>query len=103
MATEEKSLHFIEQIIEENIENGFPSKNYDFCFPIGTYLHIGHAKSYLFKFRIRLKYSAPVNLLLLTIQIPPKKSKSDAIKRRFTWLGFNWDEERYASDYSQQL
>jgi glutaminyl-tRNA synthetase len=106
MATEEKSLHFIEQIIEENIENGFPQQKLRFRFPPepNGYLHIGHAKSICLNFGLGLKYSAPVNLRFDDTN-PAKEEQEyvDAIKEDLLWLGFNWDEERYASDYFQQL
>jgi glutaminyl-tRNA synthetase len=59
----EKSLHFIEQIIEENLASGFPQDKLRFRFP-GTkwLLHIGHAKSICLNFGLGLKYNAPVNL-----------------------------------------
>jgi glutaminyl-tRNA synthetase len=63
MSTEEKSLHFIEQIIEENLANGFP-KITSFSFSTGTkwlFAH-GHAKSICLNFGLGLKYNAPVNL-----------------------------------------
>ena len=106
MATEEKSLHFIEQIIEENIENGFPQQKLRFRFPPepNGYLHIGHAKSICLNFGLGLKYNAPVNLRFDDTN-PAKEEQEyvDAIKEDLLWLGFNWAEERYASDYFQQL
>jgi glutaminyl-tRNA synthetase len=61
--TEEKSLHFIEQIIEENLANGFEQDKLRFVSsePNG-YLHIGHAKSICLQFGLGLKYNTPVNL-----------------------------------------
>jgi glutaminyl-tRNA synthetase len=106
MATEEKSLHFIEQIIEGNIENGFPQQKLRFRFPPepNGYLHIGHAKSICLNFGLGLKYNAPVNLRFDDTN-PAKEEQEyvDAIKEDLLWLGFNWAEERYASDYFQQL
>jgi len=92
MSTEEKSLHFIEQIIEDSLSSGFAQDKLRFRFPPepNGYLHIGHAKSICLNFGLGLKYNAPVEYV-------------DAIKEDLLWLGFNWAEERYASDYFQQL
>ncbi|PRZ26243.1 glutamine--tRNA ligase/YqeY domain fusion protein [Flavobacterium granuli] len=106
MSTEEKSLHFIEQIIEENLANGFPQHKLRFRFPPepNGYLHIGHAKSICLNFGLGLRYNAPVNLRFDDTN-PAKEEQEyvDAIKEDLKWLGFNWAEERYASDYFQQL
>ncbi|MDD5149903.1 MAG: glutamine--tRNA ligase/YqeY domain fusion protein [Flavobacterium sp.] len=106
MSTEEKSLHFIEQIIEDNLASGFPQANLRFRFPPepNGYLHIGHAKSICLNFGLGLKYSAPVNLRFDDTN-PAKEEQEyvDAIKDDLHWLGFEWAEERFASDYFQQL
>ncbi|TWI01173.1 glutaminyl-tRNA synthetase [Flavobacterium tiangeerense] len=106
MSTEEKSLHFIEQIIEDSLTNGFPQDKLRFRFPPepNGYLHIGHAKSICLNFGLGLKYNAPVNLRFDDTN-PAKEEQEyvDAIKEDLEWLGFNWAEERYASDYFQQL
>ena len=106
MSTEEKSLHFIEQIIEDSLESGFPQDKLRFRFPPepNGYLHIGHAKSICLNFGLGLKYNAPVNLRFDDTN-PAKEEQEyvDAIKEDLLWLGFNWAEERYASDYFQQL
>lgn len=106
MSTEEKSLHFIEQIIEENLTNGFPQNNLRFRFPPepNGYLHIGHAKSICLNFGLGLRYNAPVNLRFDDTN-PAKEEQEyvDAIKEDLQWLGFQWDKELYASDYFQQL
>lgn len=106
MSTEEKSLHFIEQIIEENLANGFEQDKLRFRFPPepNGYLHIGHAKSICLQFGLGLKYNAPVNLRFDDTN-PAKEEQEyvDAIKEDLQWLGFEWAEERYASDYFQQL
>ena len=106
MATEEKSLNFIEQIIEESLATGFPQDQLRFRFPPepNGYLHIGHAKSICLNFGLGLKYNAPVNLRFDDTN-PAKEEQEyvDAIKEDLQWLGFNWAEERFASDYFQQL
>jgi len=106
MSTEDKSLHFIEQIIEDSLASGFPQNKLRFRFPPepNGYLHIGHAKSICLNFGLGLKYNAPVNLRFDDTN-PAKEEQEyvDAIKEDLFWLGFNWAEERYASDYFQQL
>ena len=106
MSTEEKSLHFIEQIIEDSLSNGFPQDKLRFRFPPepNGYLHIGHAKSICLNFGLGLKYTAPVNLRFDDTN-PAKEEQEyvDAIKEDVKWLGFNWTEELYSSDYFQQL
>jgi glutaminyl-tRNA synthetase len=106
MSTEEKSLHFIEQIIEDSLASGFPQDKLRFRFPPepNGYLHIGHAKSICLNFGLGLRYNAPVNLRFDDTN-PAKEEQEyvDAIKEDLLWLGFNWAEERYASDYFQQL
>ena len=106
MPTEEKSLNFIEQIIEDSLASGFHQDKLRFRFPPepNGYLHIGHAKSICLNFGLGLCYNAPVNLRFDDTN-PAKEEQEyvDAIKEDLLWLGFNWAEERYASDYFQQL
>ena len=106
MSTEDKSLHFIEQIIEDSLTSGFPQDKLRFRFPPepNGYLHIGHAKSICLNFGLGLRYNAPVNLRFDDTN-PAKEEQEyvDAIKEDLQWLGFQWAEERYASDYFQQL
>ena len=104
--SDDKSLNFLEQIIEDSLANGFPQNKLRFRFPPepNGYLHIGHAKSICLNFGLGLKYNAPVNLRFDDTN-PAKEEQEyvDAIKEDLSWLGFNWSEERYASDYFQQL
>ena len=106
MSTEEKSLNFVEQIIEEDLKNGLSSTKLRFRFPPepNGYLHIGHASSIGLNFGLGLDYNAPVNLRFDDTN-PAKEEQEyvDAIKRDVQWLGYQWAEERYASDYFQQL
>lgn len=106
MSTKEKSLNFIEQIIEEDLGIGLPSEKLRFRFPPepNGYLHIGHASSICLNFGLGLKYNAPVNLRFDDTN-PTKEEQEfvDAIKTDVQWLGFEWDQEVYASDYFQQL
>lgn len=106
MASEEKSLNFIEQIIEEDIENGLSQQKLRFRFPPepNGYLHIGHASSIALNFGLGIDYQAPVNLRFDDTN-PAKEEQEfvDAIKRDVQWLGYQWEHECYASDYFQQL
>lgn len=106
MSTEEKSLNFIEQIIEDDLKNGLSSSDLRFRFPPepNGYLHIGHASAIALNFGLGIDYNAPVNLRFDDTN-PAKEEQEfvDAIKRDVTWLGYNWAEERYASDYFDQL
>ena len=104
--SEEKSLNFIEQIIEEDLKNGFPKDKLRFRFPPepNGYLHVGHASSICLNFGLGIDYQSPVNLRFDDTN-PAKEEQEfvDAIKRDVQWLGFQWAEERYASDYFQEL
>ncbi len=106
MSTEEKSLNFIEQIIEDDLKNGLSSADLRFRFPPepNGYLHIGHASAIALNFGLGIDYNAPVNLRFDDTN-PAKEEQEfvDAIKRDVTWLGYKWAEERYASDYFDQL
>ncbi|NNC61179.1 MAG: glutamine--tRNA ligase/YqeY domain fusion protein [Eudoraea sp.] len=106
MSEEKKALNFIEHIVEEDLAAGFPKKQLRFRFPPepNGYLHIGHASSICLNFGLGLRYSAPVNLRFDdTNPVKEEKEFVDAIKKDVSWLGFNWDQECYASDYFQQL
>ncbi len=106
MSTEEKSLNFIEQIIEEDLKNGLSKDKLRFRFPPepNGYLHVGHASAICLNFGLGIDYQAPVNLRFDDTN-PAKEEQEyvDAIKRDIEWLGFQWDNECYASDYFQQL
>ncbi len=106
MSDENKSLNFIEQIIEDDLAAGFPKEKLRFRFPPepNGYLHIGHAKSICLNFGLGEKYGAPVNLRFDDTN-PEKEDPEfiEAIKRDIAWLGFRWDKELYASDYFDQL
>src|SRR6056297_534936 len=106
MSETSKSLNFIEQIIEEDLEKDYSQSDLRFRFPPepNGYLHIGHASSICLNFGLGLRYKAPVNLRFDDTN-PAKEEQEfvDAIKKDVSWLGFQWDTERYASDYFQQL
>ncbi len=104
--SEEKSLNFIEHIIEEDLRNGYTKDQLCFRFPPepNGYLHIGHASAICLNFGLGLKYQAPVNLRFDdTNPVKEEQEFVDAIKRDISWLGFEWANECYASDYFQQL
>jgi glutaminyl-tRNA synthetase len=106
MSTEDKSLNFIEQIIEDDLKNGLDQNKLRFRFPPepNGYLHVGHASAICLNFGLGINYKAPVNLRFDDTN-PSKEEQEyvDAIKRDVEWLGFHWDKECYASDYFQQL
>ncbi|WP_339647872.1 glutamine--tRNA ligase/YqeY domain fusion protein [uncultured Salegentibacter sp.] len=106
MAEEKRSLNFIEQIIEEDLQNTHKKEELKFRFPPepNGYLHIGHASSICLNFGLGEKYNAPVNLRFDdTNPIKEEQEFVDAIKEDVLWLGFKWEKECYASDYFQQL
>lgn len=106
MSNEEKSLNFIEQIIEDDLKKGLSQDKLRFRFPPepNGYLHVGHASAICLNFGLGLDYKAPVNLRFDdTNPIKEEQEFVDAIKKDVEWLGFSWDKECYASDYFQQL
>lgn len=102
---EPKRLNFLEEIIESDLKSGkmdsiltrFPPE------PNG-YLHLGHAKSICINFGLAQKYGGKTNLRFDDTN-PTKEDTEyvDSIKEDIQWLGFQWDKERYASDYFDQL
>ena len=98
--------NFIEQIIEEDLNNGFNRKELCFRFPPepNGYLHIGHVKAITLNFELGKKYSAPVNLRFDDTN--PVKENShfvEEIKNNIKWLGYEWSNICYASDYFEKL
>ncbi len=106
MSEETRSLNFIEHIIEEDLANGMPKDKLRFRFPPepNGYLHIGHTKAIGISFGLGEKYNAPVNLRFDDTN-PAKEEQEyvDAIKRDIKWLGYQWENELYSSDYFDQL
>ncbi len=98
--------NFLEQIIKNDLDNGFDNGKLRFRFPPepNGYLHIGHAKSICLNFGLGKLFSAPVNLRFDDTN-PEKESIEyiNSIKEDIKWLGFNWDLECYASDYFDEL
>ena len=102
----EKTLNFIEHIIEEDLNEGLSPSSLRFRFPPepNGYLHIGHVKAICLNFNLGNDYSAPVNLRFDDTNPANEETQYvQAIKNDIEWLGFQWDKECYASDYFQQL
>ncbi len=102
--TKEKSVNFLEEIIQESIAQGESRVQTRFPPEPNGYLHIGHAKSICINFGLAKKYGGKCNLRFDDTN-PTKEDVEyvDSIKRDIQWLGFEWAEERYASDYFDQL
>jgi len=99
-------LNFIEHLIEEDMVNGTPKENLRFRFPPepNGYLHIGHTKAIGISFGLGEKYKAPVNLRFDDTNPAKEEQKYvDAIKEDIIWMGYQWDQELYSSDYFQKL
>ncbi len=106
MAEDKRSLNFLEQIIEDDLSKGLERSNLRFRFPPepNGYLHIGHAASICLNFGLGLTYNAPVNLRFDdTNPVKEEQEYVDSIKKDIKWLGFEWADELYSSDYFQQL
>ncbi|GAA4450996.1 glutamine--tRNA ligase/YqeY domain fusion protein [Nibrella saemangeumensis] len=105
-APEERSLNFIEQLVEEDIAGGKNGGRVHTRFPPepNGYLHIGHAKSICLNFGLADKYGGQTNLRFDdTNPVTEDVEYVDSIKADVRWLGFEWENEFYASDYFDQL
>ncbi|HKH63360.1 MAG TPA: glutamine--tRNA ligase/YqeY domain fusion protein, partial [Flavitalea sp.] len=100
-----RSLNFLEEIVEEDLKNGrykqvitrFPPE------PNG-YLHIGHAKSICLNFGLTKKYGGYTNLRFDDTNPTTEETEYvESIKEDVQWLGFQWKNELYASDYFDTL
>ncbi|RAW03363.1 glutamine--tRNA ligase/YqeY domain fusion protein [Pseudochryseolinea flava] len=103
--TEEKSLNFLEEIIENDLKAG-KYKSIITRFPPepNGYLHMGHAKSICLNFGLALKYGGKTNLRFDdTNPVTEETEYVESIKNDIQWLGFQWAEELYASDYFEKL
>ena len=104
--TEKKSLNFIEAKVEEDLANGKNGGRVQTRFPPepNGYLHIGHAKAICLDFGIAAQHGGVCNLRFDDTN-PTKENMEyvDAIKEDIQWLGYQWGNEYYASDYFQQL
>jgi glutaminyl-tRNA synthetase len=102
---EEKSLNFIEEIVEEDLKER-RYKNILTRFPPepNGYLHIGHAKSICLNFGLAQKYNGATNLRFDdTNPVTEDTEYVHSIKEDVKWLGFNWANEFYSSDYFDEL
>ncbi|WP_138991604.1 glutamine--tRNA ligase/YqeY domain fusion protein [Larkinella sp. C7] len=105
-APAERSLNFIEQIVEEDIASGKNGGRVHTRFPPepNGYLHIGHAKSICLNFGLADKYGGKTNLRFDdTNPVTEDTEYVESIKADVRWLGFEWENEFYASDYFDQL
>lgn len=102
----QKSLNFIEQIVENDLKEGKNGGRLQTRFPPepNGYLHIGHAKAIIMDFGIAQKYGGVCNLRFDDTN-PTKEDVEyvDAIREDIQWLGFQWGDEFYASDYFEKL
>ncbi len=104
--SEERSLNFIEQIVEDDIANGVNGGRVLTRFPPepNGYLHIGHAKSIALNFGLAQQYNGKTNLRFDdTNPVTEDTEYVDSIKADIRWLGYEWDKELYASDYFEQI
>ncbi|MBR6285715.1 MAG: glutamine--tRNA ligase/YqeY domain fusion protein [Bacteroidaceae bacterium] len=104
--SEKKSLNFIEQIVKKDLEEGKNGGRIQTRFPPepNGYLHIGHAKAIALDFGIAKKYGGECNLRFDdTNPIKEDTEYMESIKEDIKWLGFQWKNIYYASDYFQEL
>ncbi len=103
---EKKSISFVEQLVEKDLEEGKNAKRIQTRFPPepNGYLHIGHAKAICMDFGVAEKYNGVCNLRFDDTN-PSKEDTEyvDSILNDIKWLGFKWGNVYYASDYFQQL
>lgn len=103
--SEEKSMHFLEEIITEDLKAGkHTSIHTRFPPEPNGYLHIGHAKSICLNFGLADQFGGKTNLRFDdTNPVTEDTEYVESIKADVRWLGFDWEEEHYASDYFDQL
>jgi glutaminyl-tRNA synthetase len=103
---EEKSLHFIEQIILDDLAEGKNKGRLQTRFPPepNGYLHIGHAKAIVVNFGLAAQYGGDCNLRFDdTNPVTEETLFVDKIREDVSWLGYQWANECYASDYFDTL
>ena len=102
---EERSLNFIEEIIEKDLESGkYESIITRFPPEPNGYLHIGHAASICLNFGLAQKYNGKVNLRFDdTNPLAEETEYVESIMADVKWLGFNWDSLHFTSDYFDTL
>ena len=103
--SEEKSLNFIEEIIEKDLAEGkYTSIVTRFPPEPNGYLHMGHAASICLNFGLTQKYPGYTNLRFDdTNPVTEETEYVESIKEDILWLGFKWKNELYASDYFENL
>ena len=103
---EKRSLNFIEQKVEKDLAEGRNGGRIQTRFPPepNGYLHIGHAKAIALDFGIAQQYGGKCNLRFDDTN-PTKEDTEyiESIEHDIQWLGFQWDNVYYASDYFQEL
>ena len=102
---QERQLNFIEEIVENDLASGKHESILTRVPPEPNgYLHIGHAKSICLNFGLAKKYGGKTNIRFDDTN-PTKEDVEyvDSIKQDVKWLGFEWANEFYASDYFEQL
>ena len=103
---EKKSISFVEQLVEKDLEEGKNDGRIQTRFPPepNGYLHIGHAKAICMDFGVAEHYNGVCNLRFDDTN-PSKEDTEyvDSILHDIQWLGFHWGNVYYASDYFQQL
>ena len=102
---DEKSLHFLEEIVENDLKEGkYTSIATRFPPEPNGYLHLGHAKSICLNFGMAQKYGGTTNLRFDDTNPSTEETEYvESIKEDVRWLGFAWANEFYASDYFEQL
>ena len=103
---EKKSLSFVEQMVEADLAEGKNGGRIQTRFPPepNGYLHIGHAKAICMDFGVAARHGGVCNLRFDDTN-PSKEDTEyvDSILNDIKWLGFQWGNVYYASDYFQQL
>ncbi len=101
----ERQLNFLEEIIETGLNEGkYTSIQTRFPPEPNGYLHINHAKSICINFGLAQKYGGKTNLRFDdTNPVKEDTEYVDSIQEDIHWLGFDWAEKHYASDYFEQL
>ncbi|HIW40062.1 MAG TPA: glutamine--tRNA ligase/YqeY domain fusion protein [Candidatus Eubacterium pullicola] len=106
MAEEKKTTNFIYNIIDKDLEEGTYGQKVHTRFPPepNGYLHIGHAKSICLNFGTALKYGGKCNLRYDdTNPLKEDEEYVNSIEEDVKWLGFEWDDRLWASDYFDEM
>lgn len=104
--SEERSLNFLEEIIENDLAGGKNGGRLHTRFPPepNGYLHIGHATAICLNFGLAKRYNGQCNLRFDDTNPTTEETEYvESIKKDIQWLGFQWDNLFYASDYFDQI